>query len=127
MNLQTDMFWMITFWVCYIIAFVFVLIHTKIKKEWLKSSAGLFFVYSALSFIIAIATKDPVFEAIGLPVGYEWLGGMALIGFASWQFYLNPLKKKVIGCEKDIGIIKNDLKHINTNLDDFKPYIMKRR
>ena len=113
------MIWMIIFWSSSAIAFICYLINRRMKKEFLSDISGLLGVYSFLSFFIAIITNDPVFQAIGLPLGYEWIAGLGLVGFGGWRFYLKPLKERVIGCEKDIARIYVKLDNIKETFNLF--------
>jgi len=131
MELINGMWWMIAFWFCYLIVIILFMVRKKVRNKKAKRkidyTIGLFFVYAILFLIVAITTGDPIFEAIGLPAGYEWLGALTLTGFTAWSFYLNPLKNRVVKSERDISIVKNDIQHINKTLEEFKPYIMKKK
>ena len=92
---------------------------------------GLLVVTSFSFLILALMTKDPIFSTMGLPPEYEWLAGLLLSGFTAWQFYLNPLKERVIRLEKRFaeffGIAKTNFGNINKSLDEIKVEIRARR
>ena len=67
--------------------------------------------------IIAITTKDPIFQTIGIPQGYEWAVGLFVSGFGLWKYYLSPLKERVIETEKDMKVVKNDIFYIKQTTD----------
>jgi hypothetical protein len=89
----------------------------RITKHRLNSLVGFLAFFQLLVLIVTLATKDPIFEAIGLPKEYEWLAGLVISGFSLWQFYLNPLKERVVETEKEVGVIKNDITHIKGTTD----------
>ncbi len=118
------MMWMIIFWGLIILIFVLYLINRNLKKESLDSFIGLLVVIQLFVFLIAIATKDPIFQNIGLPVGYEWIAGLILSGFSLWSFYLNPLKKRVNHIEINVSSIKTDVENIKGDVSLIKNRII---
>lgn len=106
------MIFLIAFWISLVIAIILILINLRIKDKKLNFLSGLFVFMQFLFMIISIITKDPIFEAIGLPKEYEWITGLFLSGFTLWLFYLSPLKNRVIEVEKETREIKTDVKNI---------------
>jgi hypothetical protein len=119
-EVNISMMFMIAFWVCIIIAFFLWLLNLKIKDKKLEGIVGFFIFIQFLFMIVAIGTKDPIFQAVGLPQGYEWIAGLSLSGFSLWLFYLSPLKNRVIEVEKDTSSIKTSVLHIEKDIDWIK-------
>jgi len=115
------MFFMIVWWIVIVVMLVLYFVmyssDNRITKHRLNSLVGFLAFFQLLVLIVTLATKDPIFEAIGLPKEYEWLAGLVISGFSLWQFYLNPLKERVVETEKEVGVIKNDITHIKGTTD----------
>jgi len=109
---------MTAFWISLGIGLLLILINLKIKDKGIESIAGFFIFMQFVFVIVAVLTKDPIFQAIGLPQGYEWIAGLAMGGFSLWLFYLNPLKKRVGRIEIELGSVKTEIRSIkeDTNL-----------
>ena len=116
-----NMFFMISWWIVLAILIILFLISYSSKNRTIKRKldrvVGFLSVFQLLLLIVTIALRDPIFEAIGLPKEYEWLAGLLLSGFTLWQFYLSPLKERVIKTEKEVGIVKNNVEHIKETTD----------
>ena len=97
---------MIFFWVLMFINLL--IVFTKYKKKYEKVSIVLFFLAFAF-LIVGIVTKDPIFEAFGVPPEFEWVVGLFITGFTSWKIYLNPLKERIIGVETNVASLKSDV------------------
>lgn len=100
------------------------LIKNKIKKRKIDDTISLLSILQIFVIIMAIATKNPIFEMIGLPKEYEWLGGILTAGFIVWVSYLNPLKNRVIEVEKDTREIKTEIKNIKEDTGIIKDKII---
>lgn len=115
------MIYMRVFWILVIIIFV---VHYIVKKRVNEDKANdiaLPISFVAISFlIVAIATKDPVFEPIGIPAGYEWIVGTSMGFLFLWKGYLDPMKSRLIEVEKDVAVLKNDVSYIKNDLHTFK-------
>lgn len=71
----------------------------------------------AISFlIVGILGKDPIFESIGLPKEYEWVGGLLSSWFLAWWTYLRPLKERVVKLEIRLGRIEERLNSIEDKI-----------
>lgn len=114
-------FFMIAWWVIIGIIIILSVINyvkkDKKTKKLLDKMLSFLAIFQLLVLIIALLTKDPVFEAVGLPKEYEWIGGLFVSLFLMWQFYLSPLKERVIETEKDVREIKTDVKNIKEGID----------
>lgn len=115
------MFFMIAWWVVVVILIILFAIsylsrdrRLKVKLDGIVSFLA---VFQIILLIVTIALRDPIFEAIGLPKEYEWLVGLLGSGFLLWQFYLSPLKERVIETEKEVGIVKTNVSHIKETTD----------
>lgn len=100
------MMFMIVWWIVIIIIIaLFIGLRTsrnaKTKKTF-NEIIGFLALSQLFIILIAIFTKDPLFEAIGLPNGYEWIGGLFASLFVLWISYLSPLKNRVIDVEKKV-------------------------
>lgn len=99
------MFFIITWWIIIAIMlalFIISYLVDKKTKSKIDKYIGFFVIIQLLVLLVTIATKDPLFEPIGLPKEYEWLGGLLIAGGSLWFFYLNPLKERVITTEKKV-------------------------
>ncbi len=115
---------MMIFWLIYVLLFLY-FIYTKWKKINLNQSVIISGVIIAFSFfIIGVITRDPIFSPLGVPKEYEWLAGLIVSGFAAWQFYFDPLKKKLIALENNFseyfGVSKTKFDHIEKGIDEIK-------
>lgn len=121
-EVNDEMFFMISWWIVLGIMLVLFLVSfssslDRRTRRKLNSIVGFLAIFQVLLLMVALAIKDPIFELIGLPKEYEWLGGLFLSGFLLWQFYLSPLKERVIDTEKDVREIKTDVKNIQKGID----------
>jgi hypothetical protein len=114
---DVKMLFMIAFWICLVLAIIILIINRSLKNNHFESLATFFIFIQFIFALVAIGTKDPIFQTIGLPAGYEWIAGLTLSGTFLWMFYLNPLKNRVIDVEKDTSSIKTSIIHIG---DDVK-------
>ena len=121
------------FWIIFLIIILIIVLKLILRKRKRYSNSlndiidgiitALFI--GAFGFIVlGILTDDPIFAAIGLPPEFEWIGGLSLFGFSLWLFYLAPLKNRVIKSEKDIVIIKTDVKTIREDVHLIKEKII---
>lgn len=97
------------YWVLFAssLAIYFISRRTKNKRlaGQLSSITALFAILGVAFLIMSFLTEDPFFEPLGVPKEYEWLAGLLSSGFALWQFYLSPLKERVIRTEAKVGSI----------------------
>ena len=102
--------YMTIFWILIVIVFVVHYIIRKTVNENKANDIAVQIGFVAISFlIVAIATKDPLFEPLGIPAGYEWVIG-TVTGFAIiWKYYLRPFDKRLIALEQDMVSIKSQL------------------
>lgn len=101
-------------------------------KLFLENNAGFFVMLTGVFLAMAIITKDPVtFLGIEMPIELQWLVSLLFFGFGSWQFYLNPLKERLIRLERNFanfaGISKANFEHINKGIDEIKIDLRRRR
>lgn len=80
----------------------------------------LFLIIGIYAFIVAVVTNDPFLTQYGIPQDLEWFGELIFVGFASWRYYFNPLKERVIGLETTQGSIQTDIKHILDRITEIK-------
>ena len=115
------MFFMVTWWIVLgILILLFIISYAsrdRSVKAKLEKIVGFLAVFQLLVLMVTLTIKDPLFESLGLPKEYEWLAGLFISGFTLWQFYLSPLKERVIKTEKEVGIVKNDIFHIKETTD----------
>jgi len=108
---------MVIFWVFFAIFLLLVIVNFWLKSRLISRITDFLVFIQFIFLIIAISIKDPLFEAIGVPIGYEWVVGILVSGFGLWFYYLNPLKERVIETEKEIKVVKNDVSHIRNTTD----------
>ncbi len=118
------MIYMVVFWVIYALILTYYS-HSRWKKVNPDTNLIILGVIVAFSFlIIGVISNDPLFSAIGVPKEYEWLAGLILSGFTAWQFYFDPLKKKIISLENNFseyfGVSKTKFEHIEKGIDEIK-------
>lgn len=116
------MIYLSVFWGIFI---VFLLGYYLSKKFNFKKIHSFLDNYSMLIMIvllslsvIAIVTKDPITLAgIEIPTELQWLGSLIVSGFGAWRFYLDPLKKKVYGMDRELGRMDISTKSLNSKVD----------
>jgi len=111
---------MIIFWALLFFILVLYIINLNVKNKKLDGFLGFLILIQFLLFILTIATKDPLFEAIGLPKEYEWIGGLLASGFLLWAYYLGPLKERIIQTEKKVENIDGKLSEIKNDISFIK-------
>ncbi|MBI3033315.1 hypothetical protein HYY69_07605 [Candidatus Woesearchaeota archaeon] len=110
------------FWIVLISAPVAHYIVKKLTHDEDKANnAGAFFGVVAMAFlIVSIATKDPVFEPIGIPAGYEWVigigGGVGLL----WKYVHKPLYDQVQSMDKRLVHVEGQLSGIKDDISLIK-------
>ena len=116
------MLFMILFWIVLFLILIIYIINFSFRSKKLDKFIGFLIVIQFLVFIVTLVTKDPIFEAIGLPKEYEWIGGLLASGFLLWAYYLGPLKERIIkterrveGIDTKINEIKDDVLWIKNN------------
>jgi len=128
-EVKLSMLFMILWWIILIVLVILVIINHISKdrgtKRGLDYIIGLLAVLQLIFIIVTIGLRDPIFELIGLPKEYEWIGGLLLGGFITWQFYLNPLKNRVIEVEKDTREIRTDVRNIKEDTTLIKGFLNK--
>lgn len=93
-------------------------LNWKWLKKFKEEYGILFFIFLFAFLTIAIISKDPInILGITIPMEMQWLGSLLISGFGAWQFYLNPLKKKVYTMDREIGEVKTSVKHIEKSVD----------
>ncbi|MFH0927655.1 MAG: hypothetical protein V1822_03685 [Candidatus Micrarchaeota archaeon] len=114
--------YMLLFWV-YFCAFLLLYFYSEYAKN--GRSKHLFDRYSyfflaifAVLLAMAILTDDPVeLFGISVPVEMQWLASLIVFAFLAWHFYLNPLKIKVYGMDKELGEVRASLGHIEKSTE----------
>ena len=111
-------FWIIffIFYGVYILALIF---KWNQIKEQIEENGMLLIIGLIAVVVIAIATNDPItFGNFVIPTELQWLGSLFASFFGAWQFYLKPLKNRVIKTEVDVSSMKTDIGSIkhDTNL-----------
>ena len=118
-----SIFWaiFIIFYILYSLAVIFKWNNLKLGIE----ENGIILIIGLISVVfIAIATNDPIsFGTFQVPVELQWLGSLFASFFGAWQFYLKPLKERVIKTENDVTSIKTDVTHIKGDTELIKQKI----
>lgn len=113
-------FYLVAYWIILILfLIVYGMAYFLKKKKLLKLIEDYSYILLVVAFsllFIGILKNDPLFEPLGLPREYEWLGALISSGFGLWWFYLNPLKERVITTEKDVSSIKTDVSAIREDV-----------
>lgn len=117
------MIYLLIFWIFAILLIVgdFIGSYSNSKRfKSFKEEYGILFILLLVSFVlIAIVTKDPINVAgVAIPAEIQWLGSLLISGFGAWRYYLDPLKKKVYGMDREIGEVKTSIKHIEKHIDE---------
>ncbi len=103
---------MIIFWIITLV--VVVLVVRKEHNEFL----GFLVILQLMFFILAIATKDPILPSSwNIDPYWEMTVEGIVASFTIWRTYLNPLKKKVYGMDREIGEIKTSMSNVEHNVD----------
>lgn len=118
------MIYLIIYWGLLILFIIFNIISALSKNKGLnefisKHGALLFIVILTPILLIGIITKDPIsFGTYQIPTEIQWLGSLFASFFGAWQFYLKPLKERVIKTETEVSSMKSDIGSIkhDTNL-----------
>lgn len=99
---------------------------TKAKKffKFLIDYGHIILIINFSILIVAFMTNDPLFGPLGVPKEYEWLAALITSGFGLWQFYLNPLKERVITTEREVSSIKTDVSAIRGDVGIIKNKII---
>ncbi|RLE42681.1 hypothetical protein DRJ48_03035 [Candidatus Woesearchaeota archaeon] len=99
----------------------------KISKvaSFIDEKGELFFILMGSLLIIAIVTNDPITIAgFRFPVELEWLVSLMAVGFGSWRYYLNPLKKKVYEMDREIGEVRTHVLGMKEDVNLIKKKIL---
>jgi len=116
------------YWSFLIVFFALIFIGKLFRINALSSlikHSDLVLIISLPFLIVAIATNDPI-EILGIELSkdLQWLGSLLVAGFGSWQFYLRPLKERVITTEKDVHAVKTDINSIKEDISIIKQKLM---
>ena len=103
--------YLVLFWVAFILALIFYLVSKQTKRGAYESFSVFLTVLMMFFFVLALATKDPVEELLTTIPAF-WQFALTSLGgaFAIWNFYLNPLKEKVIKVEKKVAVMEEGMK-----------------
>jgi len=116
------------FWLLLLGALIFIIFnYKKIKAGKYQNGFTVIWIVGTVLILMAILTNDPFFQFIGLPKEYEWLAGLLTSAFTGWLTYLRPLKNKVNDMNREVGEIKTNVQNINKSMDEFRPYILKKK
>jgi len=110
------MLFMAVFWIVLIILLVLFLLNKKLKDKKIDSLIGFLVIIQFILFILAITSKDPFFEWLGIPTAWELLGEGIISGFAIWRYYLNPMKKRITRLEIHTGKLETKINGIDENV-----------
>lgn len=115
---------MMIYWIILLIIIIINLIsyfkNKKVVSETVKDLSVVFIIIAFSFLIIALVTKDPIFEVIGLPTEYEWVGGLFTSAFTAWLTYFRPLKNRVTKLEINTGKIGEKVDGIDKNVEWIK-------
>ncbi len=119
-------FWIIAVFF-YILFFLTKLLKLKKYELAIENNGFVIFIFLTALIIVAIATNDPITIAgIVIPTEIQWLGSLFVSGFGAWQFYLDPLKKKVYRMDRELGEINSSVSSIKTSVDKLLDKAMKK-
>ncbi|MBI2146968.1 hypothetical protein HYU19_00645 [Candidatus Woesearchaeota archaeon] len=87
------------------------------KKEKMYGFSVFFMVLMIFFLVFALATDDPIDELVTtIPAFWQFvltgLGG----AFTIWKVYLNPLKTKVYGMDREIGEVKTSVGRMESEM-----------
>ncbi|MFH1445170.1 MAG: hypothetical protein ABIF08_01675 [Nanoarchaeota archaeon] len=121
------MIYLSLFWIL-VLMFIVVFLIGKIFKikeipNFYDNNGILFFLGLAALVIVAIVSRDPIL-GLNIPMELQWLGSLSVTLFGAWQFYLNPLKKRVNRMDREIGEIKSSVQAIRTDTHLIKEKII---
>lgn len=122
------MIYLTIFWIIVSIFFIIYSVGRYFKIEAIQKCTeeygSLLFIISLSFVVIAIVTKNPIsLLGIEFPMQLQWLVSLIVSAFGAWQFYLNPLKERVITTEKDVSSIKTDICSIKSNMQMLKDHL----
>lgn len=111
--------YLILYFVSLALALSFYFLSKRMKKEKLDSIALFFMVLMIFFLVFALYTDDPIEELLTtIPAFWQFaftsLGG----AFTIWKLYLNPLKEKVYGMDKELGMVKTTLNRFEKESKD---------
>lgn len=111
--------YLILYFVSLAFALAFYFTSKKKKNEIFGSLALFFMLLMIFFFIFALYTNDPIEELLTtIPTFWQFvltsLGG----AFTIWKVYLNPLKEKVYGMDKELGVVKTTLNRFEKEVRD---------
>lgn len=116
------MLFMIIFWV--LIAATGVAYLAVGKKERYENIPLILLMIAFSFLVVAIATKDPLFAGLGVPLEFEWVVGVAIVILSSWRFYFNPLKERVIKTENVVSSMKSEINSIKKDTTLMKEILL---
>lgn len=111
--------YMILYFVSLVLSLVFYFLFRKYKKK-IYENLGIFFIPLMIFFLVfALYTKDPIEELLtAIPAFWQFVT-VALGGaFAIWKVYLNPLKDKVYGLDRELGEVKTTVNRVEIEMRD---------
>lgn len=93
-----------------ILSFIFYHIYKKTQKKRYEDVATFLIILMLFFLAFALATKDPV-EKLLTTIPAFWQFMLTALGgaFAIWRMYLNPLKERVIGVEKNLASLTSEV------------------
>lgn len=98
----------------------------KTGKRFLEDVAIFLTLLMMFFFIFALATKDPLERLLtSIPAFWQFLLTALGGAFTIWKVYLNPLKTKVYGMDREIGEIKTDVSFIKDDVHSIKQALFK--
>ena len=110
-----------------IVSLIFYYLFKHNKKEFFYNLSIFFILLMIFFFVLSLTTNDPIEEIItAIPAFWQFMITALSGSFAIYKVYLNPLKERVITTEKDISSIKTDIGNTKENINEMKPYIMKK-
>ena len=119
------MIYMTLFWIIALICVALYFLQKYIFPRFpLESIFSVLFFLGASFLIVGVLTRDPLFAQFGVPAEYEWVIGLSITAFSSWQVYFNPLKKKVYAMDREIGELKTDMQTVKVDIALIKEKVL---
>ncbi|MBI3050926.1 hypothetical protein HYY74_00530 [Candidatus Woesearchaeota archaeon] len=121
MAIYLAVFWAIAAGLAVLFLASYLLNKQKFRAS-LENNGGFFVMIAGVFLAMALISKDPVtFLGIEMSVELQWFASLMMFGFGAWQFYLNPLEKRLARLERNfanfVGVATTNFGHISKDFE----------
>lgn len=122
------MIYLTAFWVFFFIIFGVYSIARGFdwirSQQWYDRYGILLAMLLLVLAIMAIVTRDPIPFLEAIPMEYQWFASLLAAGFGTWKLYLNPLKMKVYGMDRELGEVKSTVRKVDRDVGMLVQHIL---